>query len=157
LIAEATPSQPRVTARDRRQPTPEATLPWPFVADQPITGTRLARLGRRFGALLVDWIMCVLIARLLLPLTGAAWRPVLPSVILVLEYAFFVGLFAQTPGMRVMRIRCVSDKDGGAVGIPRAALRGLLLVLVVPGLIMDNRRRGWHDKAAGSVMVSAEP
>jgi len=41
------------------------------------------------------------------------------------------------------------------IGVPRAALRGLLLVLVVPALIMDGDRRGLHDKAAGTVMIDA--
>jgi uncharacterized RDD family membrane protein YckC len=126
------------------------------VADQPLTDIRLASLGRRFAALLIDWVLCLLIARFFKSLTGPAWQPLIPSLILVVEYAFFLGLFGQTPGMRVTRIRCASVRDGGVIGVPRAALRGLLLVLVVPGLLMDRQRRGWHDKAAGSVMLSAE-
>jgi uncharacterized RDD family membrane protein YckC len=111
----------------------------------------LASLQRRFGALLVDWILCLLIARFIGPLSGNSWP--WPSVILILEYAFFVGVFTQTPGMRVTRIRCVSVADGTPIGIPRAALRGLLLVLVIPALLMDRDRRGLHDKAAGSIML----
>jgi uncharacterized RDD family membrane protein YckC len=114
-------------------------------------GTQLASLGRRFGALLLDWIGCLLIGSFFGRLAGNPW----PSVILVVEYAFFVGLFTQTPGMWVTKIRCVSVRDGGPIGIPRAALRGLLLALVLPALLMDRNRRGWHDKAAGSVMVDA--
>jgi uncharacterized RDD family membrane protein YckC len=124
------------------------------VVDQPVADVRLASLGRRFAALVIDWVMCLLVARFFVPLTGEAWRPVIPSVILVVEYAFFLGLFGQTPGMWVTKIRCVSVPDGGVLGVPRAALRGLLLVLVVPALIMDGQRRGWHDKAAGSVMLA---
>jgi uncharacterized RDD family membrane protein YckC len=111
----------------------------------------LASLPRRFGALLLDWIMCVLIARFLGPLPGSVW----PSVVLVVEYAFFVGLFGQTPGMWAARIRCAPVDGTGTIGVPRAALRGLLLALVVPGLVMDKDRRGLHDRAARSVMVAA--
>jgi uncharacterized RDD family membrane protein YckC len=73
----------------------------------------------------------------------------------VAEYGFFIGLFGMTPGMRVAGLRCVSDRDGRPIGIPRAVLRGLLLAVVVPALIMDERHRGLHDRAAGSVVVMA--
>ena len=108
-----------------------------------------ASLKRRFGALVVDWLLCLLAAGFFGPLRASLW----PSVILVLEYAFFVGLFSQTPGMRVAGIRCVPVAGGAVLGVPRAALRGLLLCLVIPALIMDKDRRGLHDRAVGSVMV----
>jgi uncharacterized RDD family membrane protein YckC len=113
-----------------------------------------ADLARRFGALVVDWILCLLIARLFGSTEGAPW---LPSVILIIEYAFFIGLFGQTPGMYVTRIRCVSIHDGARIGLIPALIRGILLALVVPALIMDGQRRGWHDKAAGSMMVPVPP
>ncbi len=123
-------------------------------------GLPLASLKRRFGALVVDWILCVLVASLFAPVKHLLWQP---GLVLIVEYVFFVGLFGQTPGMRVARIRCVPSTGAGAtgavagvIGVPRAALRALLLSLIVPGLLMDAHRRGLHDRAAGSVMV-AEP
>jgi uncharacterized RDD family membrane protein YckC len=110
-----------------------------------------ATLAARFGALLVDWILCVLAAGLFSHPTREAWGP---SLVLIVEYAIFVGLFAQTPGMWLARIRCVSVADGGRIGLFRAALRGALLCLLIPALIMDQQRRGWHDKAAASIMVA---
>jgi uncharacterized RDD family membrane protein YckC len=110
-------------------------------------------LSRRFGALLVDWILCLLVTfgfGVRLQTSG-----VIPVAILVVEYAFFIGLFAQTPGMWIASLRCVSVRTGGRIGIFRAALRGVLLALVIPALVMGPDRRGWHDKAAGSVMVFA--
>jgi uncharacterized RDD family membrane protein YckC len=113
----------------------------------------IASLRRRFGALLLDWLLCLLIAGFFGPVRASVW----PSVILTLEYAFFVGLFGQTVGMRVAGIRCAPVGGGpGVIGVPRAALRGLLLCMVVPALVMDAQRRGWHDRAAGSVMVQAQ-
>ena len=111
-------------------------------------------LGRRFGALLVDWMLCLLVGNFLGDPVRDGWQPV---AVLVAEYAFFLGLFAQTPGMYVTRIRCVSWTDGGRIGVIRGLARGLLLALVVPVLIMDNRRRGLHDRAVGSVIVPAVP
>ncbi|WP_084556657.1 RDD family protein [Hamadaea tsunoensis] len=112
--------------------------------------------AKRFGALMVDWILCLFVSGFFVhDLRTASWQPV---VLLIAEYGFFVGLFAQTPGMKLARIRCVDFADGGAIGIPRAMLRGFLLCLVIPGLIMDGRRRrGLHDRAAGSVVVTAGP
>ncbi|HEY2795377.1 MAG TPA: RDD family protein [Micromonosporaceae bacterium] len=113
-----------------------------------------ADLARRFGALVVDWILCVLIAGFFAAPRQAPWAP---SVVLIIEYAFFIGLFAQTPGMFITRIRCVSVHDGGRIGIVLAFIRGFLLALVVPALIMDGQRRGLHDKAASSMMVAIPP
>ncbi len=110
-----------------------------------------ATLAARFGALLVDWILCVLAAGLFSHPTREAWGP---SLVLIVEYAFFVGLFAQTPGMWLARIRCVSVVDGGRIGVFRGALRAALLCLLIPALVMDQQRRGWHDKAAGSIVVA---
>jgi uncharacterized RDD family membrane protein YckC len=45
--------------------------------------------------------------------------------------------------------------DGRPVGLPRAALRTLLLVLLVPAVVTDRDGRGLHDKAAGTVVVHA--
>ena len=47
----------------------------------------------------------------------------------------------------------VSVVSGQGRGIPRALLRGFLLALVIPALIMDRERRGLHDRAAGSIVV----
>lgn len=109
-------------------------------------------LARRFGALLIDWILCLLLAGFYADPKIVAWPPV---VLLIVEYAIFLGFFAQTPGMRVMKLRCVDVSDGGSIGVLRGALRGFLLALLIPGLIMDDKRRGLHDKAARSVIVAA--
>jgi len=112
-----------------------------------------AGLGRRFLALFADWILCLLIAGLF---GNQRTNPFGPPLVLILEYTFFVGFFSQTPGMWLTRIRCVSvrpGREGQPIGAPRAALRGLLLALAIPALLMDENQRGLHDKAAGSRMV----
>lgn len=112
---------------------------------------RPAKFGERFLALLVDWLLCLMLATAVMPKPdGGLWA----SAFLVVEYAVFAGLFSQTPGMRVAKIRCVRV-DGARLGLWRALIRGALLALVVPALLMDGERRGLHDKAADSVMVRA--
>src|SRR5262245_32065265 len=117
----------------------------------------VAPLARRFGALIVDWILCLLIGGVFGGIfVTARSRPWLPVLVLVLEYGLFLGFFGQTPGMWLTRIRCVSVPDGRVIGVPRALLRGLLLALVVPALIMDSQQRGLHDRAGRSWIVPAK-
>jgi uncharacterized RDD family membrane protein YckC len=114
--------------------------------------TEVASFGRRFLGLLIDWAACTLVASLLVDDLRANPWPQL--AVFVLVHAFFVGLFGQTLGMALARIRCISIADGGAIGIPRALLRGVLLALVIPAMLSDGDGRGLHDRAARSVMVT---
>lgn len=109
-----------------------------------------ASLGRRTAALMIDWILCLLVSRLFVSSVSGGWAPL---GVLIVEYTFFVGLFAQTPGMKLARIRCVSVTTGTAPGIPRTLLRSALLALFIPILFMDDRRRGLHDRAAGTIVT----
>jgi uncharacterized RDD family membrane protein YckC len=113
-----------------------------------------AGLGRRFAALMIDWLLSLLAATSFADPRVDAWAA--PAVLIGL-YAIFVGLFGQTPGMAVARLRCVSVVDGGAIGVPRALLRGILLAPVIPAVIMDDLRRGLHDRAAGSIVLAVPP
>ena len=110
-----------------------------------------ASLLRRFGALMIDWISCLLVTG---TFTSAIAEPWVPVAILIGEYGFFVGLAGQTPGMWVAGIRCVSVDDQQPVGIPRGLLRGVLLALFVPALIMDGDRRGVHDRLANTAVMT---
>jgi uncharacterized RDD family membrane protein YckC len=130
-----------VEQQDNAPDAPAAAPPWPIPS-----------LLRRFGALMVDWLLCLLVAGFLGRFPNN-WAP----IVLIFEYAFFVGVFAQTPGMRLVKIACVSVVDQRPIGIPRAFLRGVLLALLVPALIMDRYRRGWHDRAAGSIVIDVRP
>ncbi len=113
-----------------------------------------APLFRRFGAILVDWLLCLLISRAFADPVETPWLA--PGLLLVV-YGLFLGFFGQTLGMWLLRIRCVSMATGGPLGVPRALLRGVLLLLFVPALIMDKDGRGLHDKAAGSIVVTVTP
>jgi uncharacterized RDD family membrane protein YckC len=134
------PAEPAVTESN-------AAMPGSVVESRPV-----ASLQRRFGALMIDWLLCLLVAGFLGRFPNN-WAP----FVLIVEYAFFIGLFGQTPGMRLTRIACVSVADGRPIGIPRAFVRGVLLAVLVPALIMDRQRRGWHDRAAGSIVITAQP
>ncbi len=110
----------------------------------------VASFGRRLVALAVDAVLSVLVASLFTrPDAPRLWS----AIVLVGVYTFFVGFFGQTPGMRLLGIACVRVADGCRLGLGRAALRALLLQALVPAVIVDRDGRGWHDRAAGSVVV----
>ena len=116
-----------------------------------LENVEVASFGRRLIGLLIDWAVATLVASFLVKSLAANPWPQL--AVFVLAHAFFVGLFGQTIGMAVARIRCVSVADGGAIGIPRALVRGVLLGLLIPAMISDGDGRGVHDRVAKSVMV----
>ncbi|HEX5204121.1 MAG TPA: RDD family protein [Actinoplanes sp.] len=116
-----------------------------------LTTIEVASFGRRLIGLLIDWAAATLVASFLVEsLSRNPWPQL---AVFVLAHALFVGLFGQTLGMALARIRCVSFADGGAIGIPRALLRAVLLGLLIPAMVSDGDGRGLHDRAAGSVMV----
>lgn len=126
----------------------------PQPVPQPARAGGPAPLARRFGALFIDWIACVLVTGGFVHPTRQSWAPV---AALILGYGFFIGVFGASPGMYLLRLRCVRVTDGAPVGIFWALVRGVLLCLVIPALIMDDQRRGLHDRAAGSIVVNAAP
>lgn len=114
----------------------------------------VAGFGQRLGALLVDWLACVLIVRGLAgvdrgDLAGTLAVPAL----FALENVLLVGTLGYTLGMRLLRVRVVR-LDGRPPGPGAATLRTVLLLLAVPALIWDRDRRGLHDRAASTVAVT---
>jgi uncharacterized RDD family membrane protein YckC len=116
-----------------------------------------ATWGKRFVALVLDWILCLLVGTVLARLTGVFSNQTMVGFwaypVLIVEYGVFIGVFGQTVGMRLARIACLRVSDHGRVGVPRALLRGFLLCLIVPPLVIGPGGRGLHDRAARSIVV----
>ncbi|MDN3020723.1 RDD family protein [Streptomyces sp. S.PB5] len=112
----------------------------------------IARPGRRIGALVVDWGLCLLIAYGLIADSyneaAQIWAPIVLFVLMVLT----VGTLGFTPGKRLFGLRVVSLATG-TVNPLRALLRTVLLFLAVPALIWDRDGRGLHDQLARTVEV----
>lgn len=152
------------------------TSPWAsaeIYPDLPPSGAgAVAPLFRRIVAILVDWMLCQLIA---VGLLGMKWGQVsgnesfYPLAVLFVENAILVPTLGATLGHRLLGVKVVRlDAAGlmaaggiaadrpGAAGLPslgRSVLRAFLLCLAIPPLVMDSRLRGLHDKAAGTVVV----
>lgn len=111
----------------------------------------IGRIGRRFGAIIVDWALAAVPAYLLvggdLP---QLWNLLFFAILQVL----FIPTLGGSIGHRVFGLRVV-PLVGGWVGIWRPVVRTLLLVLVIPVLVWDSDQRGFHDKIAGTALIRA--
>jgi uncharacterized RDD family membrane protein YckC len=111
----------------------------------------LATFGRKFAAFLLDSVLCALVAGLF---TGPHRAPGNWSLLVfVVVYPLFTGLFTQSPGMRLLGLRCQGIADGSAIGLLRAFPRTLLLALLIPAVLTGPDGRPLHDRAVGSVVV----
>jgi RDD family len=64
-----------------------------------------------------------------------------------------VRLFGFTPGQLALGLMVISVDDRQHVGIGRAAVRGLLIALVVPPLFADSDGRGLQDRLTATAVV----
>ncbi|WP_405695511.1 RDD family protein [Streptomyces sp. NBC_01185] len=112
----------------------------------------IAPLGRRFGALFIDWALCMVIAYGLLARGDqqAAGNWAL-GVFLVMSL-LTVGTLGSTPGKRILGLRVLAE-DGGRLGAGRVVLRSVLLLLVIPAIVWDRDSRGLHERLARAVQV----
>ena len=107
----------------------------------------VAGFGARIVAYLIDSLACAVIAYGLF--RDQAWT----LAIFAGEVLLLTGVAGGSAGQIVRGLRVVR-LNAQPLGLPRAALRTLLLCLLVPALIWDRDGRGLHDKAVGSVVVT---
>jgi uncharacterized RDD family membrane protein YckC len=115
----------------------------------------LAGMGRRASALLIDWFIAYGLAGLGLS-TGVYTSAFLATAVLLIWLVLgvvSVRLFGFTPGQYAMGLRVVSVDDRLDVGTGRAALRGLLIALVIPALFTDTDGRGLQDRLTATAVV----
>jgi uncharacterized RDD family membrane protein YckC len=106
----------------------------------------VAGVGRRLGALLIDWLLCEAIA------IGAFHQQYLTIVVFAVETYLLTALTGYTAGKRVLGLR-VARLDGKPVGLLWALVRTVLFLAVVPPLVFDSDLRGLHDKAANTIVL----
>ena len=115
----------------------------------------LAGLGRRASALLIDWFIAYGLAGLGLAI-GLYGSAFLATAVLLVW--FFLGvvavrLFGFTPGQYALGLRVASIDHRLHVGTGRAAVRGLLIALVIPALFTDTDGRGFQDRLTATAVV----
>lgn len=106
----------------------------------------VSSMPRRFSALLIDWLLCMLIAYWL---THSQFWTI--AVFAVEVYAL-TALGGSTVGKRLVGIRTIRV-DGGPVGFGWALVRTAILLTAIPPLLTDRDLRGLHDRAADTIVV----
>ena len=127
----------------------------------PDSGSRsIGRIGRRIGALLIDYAAASIIAtgflgfnQFALP-TEAGLTQFAPLFVFALLQIIFIPVVGGSPGHRIVGLRLVR-MGGGWIGVWRPLVRTLLLIVVIPAVIWDVDQRGLHDKAVGTVLIRA--
>lgn len=110
--------------------------------------------GRRLAALGLDWAACLLVVRLLAPdlRYGSPPYSALTLAVFATEVVLLTWLGGASFGQRLVGL-LVLRPDGGPIGLPRAVMRTLLVLLVVPPLVRGADGRPWHDVVAGTVLL----
>ncbi|MGZ0710795.1 RDD family protein (plasmid) [Coraliomargarita sp. W4R53] len=119
----------------------------------------IAKLGRRVGALFVDYIAATIIATFIgynqfaLP-AEAGFTTFYPLIVFAAIQIIFLPVMQASPGHRIFGLT-LRRVDGAWVGLWRPIVRTVLLLLVIPAAIWDADHRGLHDKVAATVLVRA--
>lgn len=112
----------------------------------------VARLGRRIGAIAIDWAIASAVSWLLVRQPDGSTNPWVTLGVFAALQLIFLLFFNGGIGHLVLRMRVVPVR-GGALAPWRPVVRTLLLCLAIPALIWDRDQRGLHDRLAGTVLV----
>lgn len=110
----------------------------------------VGRVGRRLVALVVDWFLCWALAEWLVPQWNE--QSLMSLAFLLVLNVLLVGATGHTPGHLLLGLQ-VQTLGGRPAGFARAAVRSLLLCLVIPAVVFDPDQRGLHDRAADTILV----
>jgi uncharacterized RDD family membrane protein YckC len=112
-------------------------------------------LGRRFAALMVDWLACYFIVAATAGGIGkmAPNRSLTVLGLFFAEVAILSALQGASLGHRIFGIRIVRFSDGGAISPLQALIRTVLLISVIFAITFDENGRGMHERFSGSVLT----
>ena len=132
-------------------------------------GGRLASPAARVGARILDWVVIVIIGLPTAFVGGTAEMILLIPMVGALYEVTLIAMRGQTLGKMALRVKVVRSDNGlvpgwgksigraiipmTAVLIPVAGWIGALIVYV--SLLWDDRRQGWHDKVAKTLVIQA--
>ena len=112
-------------------------------------------LGRRFAALMLDWLSCYFIITAISGGIGAT-VPNRPFYVLGL---FFTQIFilswlqGASLGHRIFGIRIIRYFDGGPINARQAFIRSALLLTVIFAITFDEEGRGLHERFSQTILI----
>jgi len=167
-------SDPQEPAPPATSAPPPAPAPWvaPEVAPGPGPGMEFGGPGPRLVGYIVDTLIVIAavfaiivvfgLLAVVVPVIGALGLIFGVIVVPLVYFPYFWAKSGQTPGMKIMNIKVVSDKDGGPITMGQAILRligywisGFVFYLGYIWIFIDKRQRGWFDLIAGTVVIKA--
>ncbi len=113
----------------------------------------MATTGRRVVALFIDWFAALIISRALVGTPQTSLESFATLGIFFVEVTLLTWMTGASFGQRLVGLRVVGLQR--RLGFTGAAVRTLLICLVIPPLVWDADGRGLHDKAVGSVVTRA--
>jgi uncharacterized RDD family membrane protein YckC len=178
-MSAADPEDPE----ERAEPTARPGKPVPAYAARAAETDLLATIGSRIGARLLDGLIIGLPLTVLMfvvsdvsedrkTIDTPLWAPLLATLVAALYEVILIRKWGQTVGKRVLGIKVVRVTDGSLPDWTASVVRYLLpvvpLLIPVPVLnvalslvvylvaVTHPLRRGWHDRAAGTLVIKAE-
>lgn len=123
-------------------------------------GVEYGSFWRRFGGYVIDAIIVGVISGIMTLIVSSAVGS-LVGFLIGLGYYVTLNANGGTWGKRIVGLRLEDATTGEDIGFPRALVRyivaiasALALLLGYLWCIWDSRNQTWHDKAAGSVVVT---
>jgi len=109
--------------------------------------------GRRMLGVLIDWLLCVAIAKGFFD-GGLRWpEPYVTPLIFFIQYWIFAFLGGATPGHRIVGLKVVRFSDGGMPTPVQALIRASLLVIIITAITFDQNGRGINERLSNTVLV----
>jgi hypothetical protein len=117
-------------------------------------------LGRRLGAITIDWLASYAIAFAFFAGGGNFGERVTGSrvpttLILIAEYAILIALTGASFGHRLLRLKVVDFGHGGMPSIRQALIRTGLMAIVITAITYDEDGRGIHERFSQTKLARA--
>ena len=105
-------------------------------------------LFRRMAGVVADWLACLMIVKGF-HLTGNFT----PLILFFAEVSVLTAFGGASFGHRLMRIKVVRFRDGGAPTPWQALIRTFLICTVIFAVTYDENGRGIHERLSGTFLV----
>ncbi|MBV9515550.1 MAG: RDD family protein [Mycobacteriaceae bacterium] len=119
------------------------------------TDLSVAGFGRRVLAVSIDWFIALGLSALAVGIDPALarYQPAAVELSWIVLGVIGVRFFGFTSGQLALGLKVVSVDRRRHVGIGRAAVRALLVALVIPPLFADSDGRGIQDRLTNTAVV----